>query len=149
MTTTLTRRQLIKGACAAYAATVTARLWTPGAAFATEGASDHTLVTVFLRGGMDGLSAVVPVSDPRYHALRPTIAVPGAANFMLDETFGLHPALAPLHELRDQLAVIHAAGQPDPTRAHFDAIFRADRGFTNPGTGCIPRHGHTAGLTAA
>lgn len=146
---TITRRQLLKGACAAYAATITARLWTPGAAFAADGNADHTLVTLFLRGGMDGLSAVVPVNDPRYHALRPTIAVPGAAGWMLDDTFGLHPALAPLYELRHMLAVIHAAGQPDPTRSHFDAMHHVESGLTNDGTGWLTRHVTSAGLTAA
>lgn len=146
---TITRRQLLKGACAAYAATMTARLWTPGAAFAAEGKADHTLVTLFLRGGMDGLSAVVPVNDARYHALRPTIAVPGATDWMLDDAFGLHPALAPLHELRDMLAVVPAAGQPDPTRSHFDAMHHVESGFTNDGTGWLTRHVHSAGLTAA
>ncbi|HEX9765330.1 MAG TPA: hypothetical protein VGA36_01105, partial [Nitriliruptorales bacterium] len=148
-TPTLTRRQLLKGACAAYAATVTARLWTPGAAFAADGLADHTLVTVFLRGGLDGLSAVVPVNDSTYHALRPTIAVPGAANWMLDDTFGLHPALAPLHELRDMLAVVHSTGQPEATRSHFDAMFNVESGTSDDGTGWLTRHVRSAGLTAA
>lgn len=146
---TLTRRQLLKGACAAYAATVTARLWTPGAAFAADGSADHTLVTVFLRGGLDGLSAVVPVNDPAYHAMRPTIAVPGAANWMLDDTFGLHPALAPLHELRHMLAAIQSTGQPELTRSHFDAMFNVESGTSDDGTGWLTRHVRSAGLTAA
>src|ERR1035438_9749220 len=35
----------------------------------------------------------------------------------------LHPAMPPLKPLWDQrhLAVVHAAGSPDPTRSHFDA----------------------------
>ena len=51
--------------------------------------------------------------------------VPGAADgaIDLDGFFGLHPALAPLKPLFDakELAVVHAAGSPDPTRSHFDA----------------------------
>ena len=41
----------------------------------------------------------------------------------LDGLFGLHPSLAPLKPLWDsrQLAIVHAAGSPDPTRSHFDA----------------------------
>jgi uncharacterized protein (DUF1501 family) len=37
--------------------------------------------------------------------------------------FGFHPALAPLKPIWDggHLALIHAAGSPDPTRSHFDA----------------------------
>jgi uncharacterized protein (DUF1501 family) len=41
----------------------------------------------------------------------------------LDGYFGLHPSLAALEPLfrKDQLAIVHAAGSPDPTRSHFDA----------------------------
>ncbi|OUC13815.1 MAG: hypothetical protein B0A82_15310 [Alkalinema sp. CACIAM 70d] len=43
---------------------------------------DRVLVLVFLRGGFDGLNAVVPYGDDSYYTLRPTIAVrqPSAAN---------------------------------------------------------------------
>src|SRR5438132_14191894 len=61
--------------------------------------------------------------------MRPTIAIPqpkrgGAdAAIDLDGFFGLHPSLAPLEPLfhKNQLAIVHAAGSPDPTRSHFDA----------------------------
>jgi uncharacterized protein (DUF1501 family) len=86
------------------------------------------LVVVFLRGAYDGLSAFVPHGDQAYYALRPNIAIPapdGSAQttLRLDDTFGLHPALAPLLPLWQQgvLAVIPAAGSPDATRSHFDA----------------------------
>jgi uncharacterized protein (DUF1501 family) len=86
------------------------------------------LVVVFLRGAYDGLSALVPHGDANYYALRPTLALPkpdGTANttLALDATFGLHPAMAPLLPLWQQgvLAVVPAAGSPDPTRSHFDA----------------------------
>ena len=41
----------------------------------------------------------------------------------LDGFFGLHPALAPLKPLYDakHLAIVNAAGSPDPSRSHFDA----------------------------
>src|SRR6202034_640302 len=41
----------------------------------------------------------------------------------LDGFFGLHPGLAVLSPLfqKNQLAIVHAAGSPDPTRSHFDA----------------------------
>jgi uncharacterized protein (DUF1501 family) len=42
---------------------------------------------------------------------------------LLDNTFGLHPALAPLMQLWQQgvLTALPATGSPDPTRSHFDA----------------------------
>jgi uncharacterized protein (DUF1501 family) len=85
------------------------------------------LIAVFQRGAADGLNIVVPFSETRYYALRPTLAVaqPGAEGgaIDLDGRFGLHPALQPLKDLWDEghLALIPAAGSPDPTRSHFDA----------------------------
>ena len=86
-------------------------------------------VVLFQRGAADGLNIVVPFAEPNYYRLRPTIAIPqprrgGAdAAIDLDGFFGLHPSLAPLERLfhKNQLAIVHAAGSPDPTRSHFDA----------------------------
>ncbi len=87
------------------------------------------LVAIFQRGAMDGLAAVQPVSDPALGRLRPRLAL-SAARAAGDEAaidlgcgFALHPALGALLPLwRDRrLAVVHAAGSPDPTRSHFDA----------------------------
>jgi uncharacterized protein (DUF1501 family) len=87
-----------------------------------------TLVFVFLRGALDGLSAVVPYGDPEYAKLRAAtrLAAPGAganATLRLDSTFSLHPALKslmPLFEAK-QLAIVHAVGQQQASRSHFDA----------------------------
>src|SRR5712664_2491560 len=99
------------------------------ASAATAMPNKKQLVVLFQRGAADGLNIVVPFSEPNYYRLRPTIAIPqprrgGAdAAIDLDGYFGLHPSLAPLEPLfrKDQLAIMHAAGSPDPTRSHFDA----------------------------
>ena len=86
-------------------------------------------VVLFQRGAADGLNIVVPFAEPNYYRLRPTIAIPqprrGSADAAidLDGFFGLHPSLAPIEPLfhKNQLAIVHAAGSPDPTRSHFDA----------------------------
>ena len=41
----------------------------------------------------------------------------------LDDFFGLNPVWAPLHPLYQsgELALIHAAGSPDPSRSHFES----------------------------
>jgi uncharacterized protein (DUF1501 family) len=81
------------------------------------------LVVVFQRGAADGLGMVIPFRDPIYYKLRPNLSVPEKALLALDGTFGLHPALgalAPLYK-SGQLAIVHNAGSPDPTRSHFDA----------------------------
>ena len=88
------------------------------------------LVCIFQRGAADGLSMVVPFGDPDYYRLRSEIALAaptqtaGAAGVLdLGGGFGLHPALAPLHELygAGELAVVHACGNPSGTRSHFEA----------------------------
>jgi len=88
------------------------------------------LVVLFQRGAADGLNIVVPFAEPNYYRLRPSIAIPqpkrgsnGDTVIDLDGYFGLHPSLAPLEPLfhKNQLAIVHAAGSPDPTRSHFDA----------------------------
>jgi uncharacterized protein (DUF1501 family) len=88
-------------------------------------------VFVFLRGAADGLNICAPCFEPDYYRLRPNIALlpPGkaqgnrAAALRLDDSWGLHPALAPLLPLyqNKQLAIVHAVGSPDATRSHFDA----------------------------
>jgi uncharacterized protein (DUF1501 family) len=86
-----------------------------------------TLVCLFMRGGVDGLSLIVPHADAAYYRERPSIAIPppgksdGALD--LDGRFGLHPRLAPLRALYQagELAVVHAVGSPHATRSHFDA----------------------------
>src|SRR5499427_4504117 len=55
--------------------------------------------------------------------MRPSINIPKKAVLDLDGFFGLHPSLAAILPLWQQrhLAIVHAAGSPDPTRSHFDA----------------------------
>jgi len=95
----------------------------------TPGAGKKQLVVLFQRGAADGLNIVVPFAEPNYYRMRPSIAIPQPrrggvdAAIDLDGFFGLHPGLAPLAPLfqKNQLAIVHAAGSPDPTRSHFDA----------------------------
>ncbi len=88
-----------------------------------------TLICIFQRGAVDGLSMVVPYGEAAYYRGRGSIAIPpprsggATAALDLDGFFALNPALAPLHELfrRKELAIVQAVGSPDPTRSHFDA----------------------------
>jgi uncharacterized protein (DUF1501 family) len=90
---------------------------------ADPGARPKRLVVVFQRGAADGLNIVVPHAEPQYYALRPSINIPRKSVLDLDGFFGLHPSLAPFQPLWQQrhLAIVHAAGSPDPSRSHFDA----------------------------
>jgi uncharacterized protein (DUF1501 family) len=82
-----------------------------------------TLVCLFQRGAVDGLSMVAPYGERAYYDERPRIAIPRDQLVDLDGHFGLHPRLAPLAQLwkNGSLAVVQAVGSPDSTRSHFDA----------------------------
>ena len=87
----------------------------------------NKLVVVIARGAMDGLSVTVPYGDANYVPLRAglAIATPGEANgaLALGEGFGLHPALAGLHDLygQGQMRFAPAVALPVRIRSHFDA----------------------------
>jgi uncharacterized protein (DUF1501 family) len=130
----LSRRSLLKALGAgALVLTSTPTVHTQ-VAFADAGYTGDVLVVLSLRGGFDGLSAVVPAGDPDYYRLRPTIGVPRSSLLPLDATFGLHPALAPLLPLwkAGTLAAVHGVGQPNPTRSHFAALEEMEKAA--PGT---------------
>ena len=113
------------------------------------------LVTIFLRGGADGLNSVVPYFEDAYYRNRPnlSIAAPSdrranaAARLLdLDGKFAFHPALAPLLPMfhDGKLAVVHACGSQDGTRSHFEAMAAVERGLAyegaGPTSGWIARH---------
>lgn len=95
------------------------------AAFGAEqsGVRTKRLVVIFQRGAADGLNIVVPHGEPAYYAMRPSINIPRGSVLDLDGFFGLHPSMSGLQPIWNQkhLAIVHAAGSPDPTRSHFDA----------------------------
>lgn len=102
------------------------------------GSRDPRFLTVILRGALDGLSAVAPLGDPDYQALRAGIALQneGAnAAIPLDGFFALHPAMknfARLYQAK-QAAVLHAAATPYRERSHFDGQDVLETGL--PGVG--------------
>ncbi|MEM6553410.1 MAG: DUF1501 domain-containing protein [Planctomycetota bacterium] len=94
-----------------------------------DGSQPPTLVVVYLRGGADPLSTVIPYGDPQYRIVRPTIRVPGEAQgnlpgvIPINKYFGFHPAMKELAELYEQgmMCPILNCGSTHPTRSHFDA----------------------------
>lgn len=120
----VTRRDLLKGA----AALATAYFLPAGARRALAApAADKVLVAIFLRGGADPLTLVVPAFDGDYYAVRPDIAVPAGAELQLGagdtHGFGFFPLCTDLKAMYDagELLAIHLAGSPDPSRSHFDS----------------------------
>jgi uncharacterized protein (DUF1501 family) len=91
-------------------------------------------VFVLLRGGFDGLAAVVPYGDPDYRALRDSFAYGESELTALNDTFGLAPGLSPLRALWDanELAAVHAMAIPHRTRSHFDGQAILETGLDHP-----------------
>jgi uncharacterized protein (DUF1501 family) len=122
----ITRRVFLRNSGLAVVGTAAVPSFLTRAAFGAmqaTGARTKRLVVIFQRGAADGLNIVVPHGEPQYYAMRPSINIPRKAVFDLNGFFGLHPSLSaflPLWEQR-HLAIVHAAGSPDPTRSHFDA----------------------------
>jgi uncharacterized protein (DUF1501 family) len=127
------RTLLAAGAAGAFAGLVGDQLDT-SLAFAAPGYTGDVLVVLSLRGGFDGLSAVVPAGDPGYLKARPGIGVPTSRLFGGVSGFGLNVALKPLevHWNAGRLAAVHAVGQPAPNRSHFAAMEELERAA--PGT---------------
>lgn len=85
-------------------------------------AQKQRFIFLLLRGGMDGLSALIP-SDKRINALRGTLIKDPSSHLKLNTDFSLHPSLKTLKVLYDHgdASFIHAAGTPYRERSHFDA----------------------------
>jgi uncharacterized protein (DUF1501 family) len=127
------RRRRFLLSCGALAASAAL----PDVLFAHTGGAAR-LVVVILRGALDGLAAVPPYADPHYSVLHRELAVaaPGAADgaLALDNTFGLHPSLAFLHEryLAGELVVFNAVASPYRDRSHFDGQNVLENGLAKP-----------------
>jgi uncharacterized protein (DUF1501 family) len=100
--------------------------------------NERRLVFVFLRGGLDGLSAVPAYGDPDFAAKRGDLAIaspgtPGGA-LKLDDFFGLSPYLGEMHKLYEarELAVLHAIASPYRERSHFDGQNLLENGTVKP-----------------
>jgi uncharacterized protein (DUF1501 family) len=152
-----TRRQFIKqtGSLALGAAAFGAL---PGArtVFGAPGGGSPvkpTLVVLYLRGGSDTLSTLIPYGDRTYYNLRPTIAIPKPGDdgvtrntvIPLSHYFGFHPSMAGLARLykKGLMAPIINAGSTHPTRSHFDAqdfMERAAPGVKSVTEGWLSRY---------
>ena len=114
-------------------------------AFAGAPYDGDVLVILSLRGGFDGLNAIVPVADPEYPLWRPNIGIPvnHPGLYQLDATFGMHPAMAPLQPFWEagSFGVVHAVGMAQPNRSHFQAMEEMERAApgTSVRTGWIDR----------
>lgn len=101
-----------------------------------------TLVLIHLRGGADGLNMVVPYNEPSYYRLRPELSLQKERLILLDGSYGLHPALAPLYPLYEQklLAVVEAVGWRGSSHSHFEAWQQIEAGGSEGHDGWLSRY---------
>lgn len=86
---------------------------------------DHRiLVVIELSGGNDGINTLVPHDDEEYRKLRPQLAIETSSLHTIDDSMGLHGAMAACKELFDdgQLAIVNGVGYPNPNRSHFESM---------------------------
>jgi uncharacterized protein (DUF1501 family) len=129
---TMDRKAFLRGMCWGGVATFTL----PVVRFAQVPGSGK-MVFVLLRGGFDGLAALVPVGDPAYAALRGTMAYDRAELTSLTDAFALAPGLASWRTLWDEneLVALHAMAIPYRTRSHFDGQAVLETGLDRPNGG--------------
>ncbi|MGE3343595.1 MAG: DUF1501 domain-containing protein [Vicinamibacterales bacterium] len=121
----VTRRQFVKGGVTAFTVSIAAPAFLSDIARA-QGSTRRNLVVLYLNGGNDALSTVVPYTDTFYYSRRPTLAVPAASVLQIGtdragHALGLHPRLTGLRQIFDagDLAVIQRTGYQNSSRSHF------------------------------
>jgi uncharacterized protein (DUF1501 family) len=147
---TVNRREFLMGCSTAIAAMSGSQL--SSIALGADQDVNEVLIVVFLRGGMDVLTALPPLEGAdreAYEAARPTLKVPVDKLKPLNNQIGMNQSLEPLFELyRDgKLAVLPATGMPSDSRSHFDAMEYMELGTPNKrtsGSGWLTRMLETA-----
>jgi uncharacterized protein (DUF1501 family) len=125
--------------------------YVPGFAVDTFGALDLSadkdgtvFVLIKLGGGNDGLNTLVPVNDDTYYDYRPNLAISKGDALIIDDDYGLNPAMTGMHELYNEgnLAVIQDVGYPNSTRSHFSGqdYYERGGGYEFTGTGWLGRY---------
>ena len=143
-----TRRTFIKGGVAAFTISFAAPSFLSDLARA-QGNQSRNLVVLDLTGGNDGLSMLVPYTDPFYYSRRPTLAVPAGTVLQIGsdtsgKALGLHPKLTGLKDIFNQgrLALIQRVGYENSSRSHFSGtdIWSTANPSNSTGSGWVGRY---------
>src|ERR1043165_8419363 len=126
-----TRRELLGGAGVLFA-------WPFLPKIARAEGRNPRMLTIILRGALDGLAAVAPVGDPDWVKLRgdKALTLDGkTAALPLDSFFALNPAMPNLHRMykAGEASIVHAAATPYRERSHFDGQDVLESGLPKPG----------------
>lgn len=142
------RRQFVKGGVTAFTFGFAAPQVMCEIAFA-QGIPSRNLVVVYLGGGNDSLSTVIPYNDPFYRSRRPTLAIPAANVLQIGRDssnveLGLHPRLLGLKSIFDggRLAIVQRTGYANQSRSHFTGfdIWGTASAQNTSGTGWLGRY---------
>jgi uncharacterized protein (DUF1501 family) len=143
-----TRRQFVKGGVTAFTFGFVAPQALCDIAFA-QGVPSRNLVVVYLGGGNDSLSTVIPYRDANYASRRPTLAVPAGNVLQIGSDasgveLGLHPRLTGLKSIFDagRLAIVQRTGYANQSRSHFTGfdIWGTANAQNTSGTGWLGRY---------
>ena len=142
------RRQFVKGGVTAFTFGFAAPQIMCEIAFA-QGIPSRNLVVVYLGGGNDSLSTLIPYNDPFYRSRRPTLAIPAANVLQIGRDsssveLGLHPRLLGLKSIFDggRLAIVQRTGYANQSRSHFTGfdIWGTASTQNTSGTGWLGRY---------
>ena len=149
----VTRREFMRDGVAAFTVSFAAPAFLCDLARA-QGSSRRNLVVLYLSGGNDALSTLIPYNDGFYTSRRSTLAVPAGNVLQIGSdrsgvALGLHPRLGGLKQIFDsgRLAIVQRTGYPNSSRSHFlgtDIWSTADPGSPQ-GTGWLGRYLDTLG----
>jgi uncharacterized protein (DUF1501 family) len=126
------RRELMLGSGALFA-------WAHLPRLARAEGRDPRLLTIVLRGALDGLAVVAPVGDPDWVKLRGdrALVLDGKTPALpLDSFFALNAAMPNLHRLfqAKEALIVHAVCTPYRERSHFDGQDVLESGLGKPGS---------------
>jgi len=121
----ITRREFVRGGVAAFTFSFAAPEFLSDLARA-QGTSRRNLVVLYLSGGNDALSMLIPYNDPQYRERRPVLAIPASNVLQIgsdraNNALGLNPRLTGLKSMFDagRLAFIQRTGYENSSRSHF------------------------------
>jgi uncharacterized protein (DUF1501 family) len=144
----ISRREFVRGGVAAFTVGFAAPAFLSDLARA-QGRVQRNLVVLYLGGGNDALSTLIPYTDQQYYLRRPTLAIPAATVLQIGSdragnALGLNPRLPGLKSMFDngRLAIIQRTGYPNSSRSHFlgtDIWSTGDPGAPQ-GTGWLGRY---------
>jgi uncharacterized protein (DUF1501 family) len=143
-----TRRQFVRGGVSAFTVGFAAPQFLSELALAQQ-VQGRTLVVLYLGGGNDALSTLVPYRDQAYYSRRPTLAIPAGSVLQVGtdaagNELGLHPRLTALRDIFNEgrLAIVQRTGYLNSSRSHFQGfdIWGTANPGNSQGTGWLGRY---------